>query len=110
MHDTKRIQSIVSLPHLRSDARLHPWQQTGAWKMVTSCQGPVRGVLNISKMGTGKTMETLVALEYERVIMKVPGSFDLVLTPRSCIGQWVKEVERTFAPVCMAFSAVACND
>lgn len=74
---------------------------------MTSCQGPLRGVLNISKMGTGKTMETLVALEYARVVMKVPGSFDLVLTPRSCIGQWVKEAERTFAPVGLAFSAIA---
>jgi hypothetical protein len=90
---------------MADDATLHLWQETGAYKTVTSCQGPVRGVLNVSKMGTGKTRETLVALEYARTVAKVPGSFDLVLTPLSCIGQWVKEAEMTFAPVSLPFSA-----
>lgn len=87
---------------MANDAKLHAWQETGAYKTVTSCQGPIRGVLNMSSMGTGKTRETLVALEYARTVRKVPGSFDLILTPLSCIGQWVKEVELTFAPVSLA--------
>jgi SNF2 family DNA or RNA helicase len=102
LHDADRIQSISSLPHLSPNIQLHSWQKTGAWKMVTSCQGPVRGVLNVSTMGTGKTMETLFALEYARLVSKVPGSFDLVLTPLSCVGQWVREAERMFVPVRLA--------
>ncbi|KAF2279953.1 P-loop containing nucleoside triphosphate hydrolase protein [Westerdykella ornata] len=98
LHNPERCQKIASLPHLDPHCRLHPWQQTGAWKSFVSCQGPMRGVMNVSKMGTGKTRETLVMLEYARTVAKVPGSFDLVLTPRSCIGQWVQEVEQTFAP------------
>jgi hypothetical protein len=55
--------------------------------------------MNASKMGTGKTRETLVALEFARTVLGVKGSFDPILAPRSCIGQWVEEGERTFAPI-----------
>ena len=99
LHEDNRQQPILSLPSLSSSCHLHPWQQAGAWKTVVSCRGPMRGVLNVSKMGNGKTRETLVAIEYARTIGGMKGSFDLVLTPRSCLGQWVSEVEKTFAPV-----------
>jgi SNF2 family DNA or RNA helicase len=81
-------------------ASMHDWQQTGAYKMSMCCTGPVRGVLNLSKMGAGKTRETLLYLEHARKILRLKGSFDLILAPRSTLGHWVDEIENMFAPVC----------
>lgn len=67
--------------------------------MLTACTSPVHGVLNISAMGNGKTFETLFYLEYARQIAKMKGSFNVVLTSRSCISHWVLEIEKRFAAV-----------
>ncbi|KAF2645195.1 hypothetical protein P280DRAFT_513112 [Massarina eburnea CBS 473.64] len=85
--------AIATLPHMTR--HLYEWQKHGAWMTHISCEGPMKAVLNCSQMGTGKTLETIVAAEYAR-LNGSPGCFTLILTTRSCIPQWVDEIESSF--------------
>ncbi|KAI9764333.1 MAG: hypothetical protein M1839_005964 [Geoglossum umbratile] len=84
----------AALPGLSTEPR--SWQLDLATKINHCCQGPNHGCIVADEMGLGKTLGTLLALQLSR--KAVPGTFDLVVTTKSCVPQWYEETVYHFKP------------
>ncbi|CZR59269.1 uncharacterized protein PAC_09161 [Phialocephala subalpina] len=71
----------------------HPWQLKGAAQLHHLCKSKFAGALCGDEMGLGKTIMTILELLSAK---NEPGSFSLVVCPKSVVGQWVDEIARVF--------------
>jgi SNF2 family DNA or RNA helicase len=76
--------------------RPHKWQLKGASQADMACRSENRGIIIGDEMGLGKTLLGILAIWLAK---DDPGSFSLVVCPKSVQRQWLTEIEENFKPV-----------
>lgn len=74
----------------------HSWQLNGATKMRRLEQSFFQGGILADEMGLGKTLVALLLINMTRSIRAGPS---LVICPKSCVKQWMRELSDNFKPV-----------
>jgi SNF2 family DNA or RNA helicase len=82
----------------------HPWQLTGAAQAHWLCYSVFRGAIIGDQMGFSKTLLAILCMWLAR---EEPGSFSVVVCPKSCQAQWVDEIENSFEPVVFPTSSLS---
>ncbi|QPC66833.1 hypothetical protein HYE67_009064 [Fusarium culmorum] len=87
----------LNIPKLKEGHMLKPWQETGARKLVNSCNLLLGGLVLGDETGLGKSLTALVAALHQRNKMLPACGPVAVITRPSCVIQWWEEIKRHFS-------------
>lgn len=99
MHELKRLEQVPRT----ICASLHPWQSSGAARLLSLAESPFKGGILADEMGLGKTLQAITV--GERLLETEKGAFNLVICPKSCAPQWREELLTNVHPVSKGFRA-----
>lgn len=91
MHAVKPIDSFEGL-----ETKLHKYQAHGVSKILHCWNDMNKACILGDVMGLGKTLQAILACIMDR---ERCGSFDLVVTTKSCAQQWRDEIDKHFDEV-----------
>ena len=94
---------LTKQPACITGGTMRPYQLEGLNWLIKLYENGINGIL-ADEMGLGKTLQTISLLAYLKESCNVEGPH-LVITPKSTISNWVKEVQR-FCPSVRAFKFI----